>query len=109
MRLLALALVLSTVCGFAAFFWKSADEEFDSYTGVSVGMTLARAHVVLKQEGWVRLPSRTRGHRNAVYHCGEGDASHWTDANNLGYSLVLYTDDDCELTKIVRRTGSIEL
>lgn len=112
MRVLALGIVLAGLCAYLAHYWIIADREFDSYAGVETGMKLAKAKRTLKAKGWRTFDGGSVskpliGRRLRV--CGEGYATLFIEGQSPDYTLVLHTNDDCEITKIQRRTRHLEL
>ena len=112
MRALALGIVLASLCAFLAHYWIIADREFDSYAGVETGMELADARRILSANGWLAFTARGDSMRvSSTRHrqCGNGFATLFVEGKSPDYTLVLHTNDDCEITKILRRTRHLEL
>jgi hypothetical protein len=108
LRLLFLALALSGLC--AIFTWNLVvrDREFDEYAGVEVGMPLSRARDTLEDTGWLRMRPPAARVQDQSKDCGAGNAQTFVKGKRPEYALVLTTDDDCAVTKIVRRTRQFE-
>lgn len=98
---------LAALVGLLSLFWAKNDRETESYAGVRLGMTLKRADVLLDRERWTRLNGGMVWANQLL--CGEGQALTYLDKSNPGFALVLHTDDDCQITKILRRTRPIEI
>lgn len=108
MRLTILGLGLAVICSFAAVYWISSDEEVERYGDAQVGMSLFEAQSALKDDGWVSFRGLGRGSTKRLKVCGEGFASTLINETRRGYTLILRTNDECKVTKIIRRVRKIE-
>ncbi|KEO89799.1 hypothetical protein EH31_11645 [Erythrobacter longus] len=101
MRFLLLGLGLVVLMTLLALFWQQDERFLDSYAGVETGMTLRQADKILDANDWTRLAERNPGRMRLL--CGSGRAVVFVARAEIGAELVLHTDEDCTVSKIVKR------